>query len=206
MLYLNIIFPTVVGIEHNFLSESENNYIADKCYSLGNKISLQHDRWGSGEKSPLNSFDSYVLHKDNEFNLLFDKMNELVNIYAKANEDYEQYICSSSWFNIYNNESYQEPHYHRMCTYSVVYFSKVPKNSGEIVFINPVHSEAVEGSSSLAATDFWKYAPQENTAIIFRSSISHFVLHGKNNEDRISIAANYSLSPSSYEKAIQFNV
>ena len=199
-MYLNLIFPTIVGVQNDFLTESEKDCIIKNCYSLTDKISLQHERWGSGENSPLNSFDSYMLHKDNDFNILFSKMNFLVDQFAKTNEDPGEYLCSHAWFNIYNDSAYQEPHYHHMATYSVVYYAKAPENSGQIVFMNPFHSEATEGSINFGSTDFWNYIPQENTAIIFRSNIAHYVLQGKNDQDRISIAANYSLSPQSYKK------
>lgn len=203
-MHLNFIFPTIIGIENNFLSKSDNEDIVNKCYSLKNKISLQHERWRSRNKSPLNSFDSYSLHKDTEFGLFFNKINNFVDEFAKTNEDNEQYFCSHAWFNIYNNNSYQEPHYHYMSTYSVVYYAKVPKNSAEIIFMNPSHSEATEGSNIFASGDLWSILPEENTAIIFRSNIAHFVPHGENDQDRISIAANYSLTPSSYKKITGF--
>lgn len=204
-MHLNLIFPTLIGIESNFLSESEHEHILNNCYSLKNEISLQHDRWASAEKSPLNSYASYQLHKDINFSSFFNKVNSLVNNFAVANEDNKEYECTHSWFNIYNNDTYQEPHFHRMNIYSVVYYAKAPEGSGTIAFMNPVCNEMTEGAINFGTVDIWPYTPQENTAIIFRSNIAHYVSHGRNTQDRVSIAANYALSVDSYKKITGLN-
>lgn len=199
-IIVDLLFPTVVGVCFDFLSDEQNQHVIERCYDISKGISLSHDSWLSMDKSPSNSFRSYALQKDPEFDLFFNQMNSFVQEFAKINDDNSLYKCSHSWFNIYNKDQYQEPHFHKSCVYSVVYYAKVPENSGKIVFMNPKADEIVPGCDRLATSDSWQYSPKSNTAIIFRSNLSHFVLHGQNEDDRISIASNYILDPKEYNK------
>lgn len=194
-LHINQIFPTVVGIYEDFMDQEDNAIIINSCHDVSNKVSLQHDKWISKEKSPRNTFHSYNVHKDKNFETLFNKLNILVKNFSNINGDSLNYSCTNSWFNMYNNDNYQEPHTHTMSTYSVVYYPLVPEGSGKIVFLNSSISELGLMHSD---SDSWTVQPKERMAIIFRSNLRHFVLHGTNKEDRMSIAANYVLDLDQY--------
>jgi uncharacterized protein (TIGR02466 family) len=143
---------------------------------------------------------SYDLSLDNNFDFFTDKVTEKIHEYAGKYDDNNNYICTNSWFNIYKKNNYQEPHSHYNCSYSAVYFPKAPAGSGEIVFQNPNIYEILSSEDSLVGTSTWKYTPVDGMLVIFKSNLRHYVLHGTNVEDRISIASNYILDPKQYSE------
>lgn len=40
--------------------------------------------------------------------------------------------------------------------------------------------------------DNYPWIPEDNSLLIFKSNLRHYVLHGTNKEDRISIALNFN--------------
>jgi uncharacterized protein (TIGR02466 family) len=198
MLNYENIFPTIVAYETDVFSFEENEKIVSLCYSIKNSIEEKKSNWLSGHSSPYNTMTSYDLSLDKNFNFFTDKITEKIHEYAKKYNDDNSYICTNSWFNIYKNNNYQEPHSHYNCSYSAVYFPKAPSGSGDIVFQNPNIYEILPSEDSLVGTSTWKYTPVEGMLVIFKSNLRHFVLHGTNIEDRVSIASNYILDPQQY--------
>ena len=199
-LNIEMTFPTVFGFQDNFLSDEENNLIIEKCYEINSTIDDTNNGWLSSDKSPKNSLLSHNLTKNSDFSFFFNKLDQKIREFSQANNDYEDYVCHGSWFNIYKKDNYQEPHAHFMTTYSAVYFPRAPEGSGKLIFLSPLVNE-LGGSSPLFPTSSdWSYEPRDKLLIVFRSNIRHYVLHGSNNEDRISIASNYAVSPESYAR------
>ena len=207
-LNIELIFPISIGVQHNIFSKKENDFIVNKCYDINKNISnsdqsTNNNIWFSGEKSPKNSFfSSYNMRKDEELLFFFNKIDKAVEQFALFNNDQNRYRCVDAWYNIYESENYQEPHSHPMMTYSVVYFAQAPEGSGSIVFMNPVINELGGQQNIFPTASECFYKPQENMLLIFRSNLKHYVLHGSNKVDRISIACNYALSIEDYAKNI----
>lgn len=197
------IFPTAVGYVNNLISEEENKNIIDSCYEIKIKKDLyEKNMWLSKDKSPHNNYLDGSLHTNKKFKILSDAVELKVNEFSKIFNDTGKYCCLNSWFNIYNDANYQEIHLHQLpCIYSAVYFASAPEGSGQIVFESPYQSwyyeDLIEDQNEMTFSKFM-YKPITNSLLIFRSSLKHFVLHGNNSDDRISIAFNFILDPLTY--------
>ena len=102
--------------------------------------------------------------------------------------------CDQFWFNIAKKGNYQEYHQHPNSHFSIVYYVKSNLNSGNTIFKN--HSSLFD-SYSLPSTsnnfNYCTYEPKEGRLLIFRSNLLHMVEKNKNEEDRISISANFTI-------------
>lgn len=103
--------------------------------------------------------------------------------------------CREYWGNIAAPGDFQERHVHTNSHFSLVYYVKCQENCGDIVF----YSHNSEESLSLHTTEniqsnysFCSYKPIESTILIFRSNIPHMVKQNKSNQDRCSLAMNFS--------------
>ena len=103
---------------------------------------------------------------------------------------------TSSWVNCNKYKDFNRTHVHPMSFFSGVFYLKVPKNSGNIVFENPnqLANNNFYGlkilSNNLVNSMSYEIQPEENDLIIFNSHLPHFVKPNYSNEDRISIAFN----------------
>lgn len=197
-MIINKIFPTLVGYKENVFIQKDLDKILERIYFIKKSIKEEKSFWLSGEKSPYNTINSYNMARDKNFLFFIEEINQNVIEFSKEFNDNREYLCSSSWFNIYNNQNYQEPHSHLNSVYSAVFFPKAPKGSGKIVFQNPSIHEMSPDEDSYASYPNWFFEPKDNMLLIFRSNLRHFVLQGNNDEDRISIAMNYIIDPKFY--------
>jgi uncharacterized protein (TIGR02466 family) len=202
-LIVEYIFPTVVAFENNVFSDKENNDILNNCYDIAEKFSNSHDYWLSGQKSPKNTYGSFNISQHPPLSFFIEKITKKVNEFAKINNDEKQYLCSDGWVNIYDKDNYQEPHHHFNRTYSAVYFPLAPLNSGKICFLNPSVYQLGSENKDFPTSTSWIYTPVPKMLLIFRSNLMHYVLHGENSSDRVSIAMNFMQSPEDYAK--EFN-
>jgi uncharacterized protein (TIGR02466 family) len=202
MLEVKMFFPTTVGIDKNVFSEKENNLVANRCYEINKTIDFKFNTWLSGEKSPENSCLQGNFIEDEGLDFMSKKIYESVHNFALAHSDNAQYFCSSSWFNIYKRDNFQESHTHAYpCMYSVVYFPLAPPNSGKLVF-EPPH-EIYINDDGVTEDNFLNQkmaviTPEPGMVVVFKSNLRHFVLPGTNDSDRISIAFNFILDPQFY--------
>ena len=96
------------------------------------------------------------------------------------------YIINSMWANISNFGHYNVPHTHTPDEYPYTKFSGVlylatPQNGGNIEFLNPLN-----------INQHIPITPIKNSLLIFPSPIPHLVHPNLSQEDRISIAFNFS--------------
>lgn len=192
---IELLFPTAIGIEENFLEHSDLEYLTNKIYDIKRLYpSSVHNNWLSGEHSPYNTILTHNIVKDENFSFFMNKVNSSLAEYASSYNDMDGLISTRGWVNIYQKGNFQEPHSHAGSRYSVVFFPKCPEGSGNIVFQNPNLDQMIpintSGPSFLTATSFF-IKPKENMLLIFKSDLQHYVMPGDNSEDRISIAINY---------------
>jgi uncharacterized protein (TIGR02466 family) len=108
--------------------------------------------------------------------------------------------CSSvavkdAWINISKPGNYQEYHIHPGSHFSLVYYIKVPENSGRIVFRSheadkdmfPFDTHKITNINNKTV----KLQPNEGDVIVFRSNLSHMVEKNMSNENRVCIAMNF---------------
>lgn len=128
---------------------------------------------------------------------ILSEVGELIgfknNVHQFLEDVMEKRIDETSynfWGNINKLGGYNNLHSHLNSTdlddilnmFSAVYYIKVPQNSGDICFSNPLFINFLN-----------HYTPQEKDLIVFPSYVPHLVRPNKTNEDRISIAFNFKL-------------
>ena len=119
------------------------------------------------------------LHLAPEFSFLVNFLNNtLYQFIQKPN-----IIIESMWGNISSYTHSNGMHTHSFDPYKLsgILYLKTPLNSGDLIFKNPIdinHSV--------------NYVPQQNKLLIFPSTLPHLVGPNLSQEDRISIAFNFS--------------
>ena len=106
------------------------------------------------------------------------------------------------WANINGPGNFNVKHCHPRSNLSGVFWIKVPKNSGNLVFSSP-HLFSRYQELDLYRPEFylnfnshWKYPklPEEGQILIFSSDLEHEVEENMSDEDRISYSFNIRLS------------
>jgi len=99
------------------------------------------------------------------------------------------------WFNINHRGNYNNSHRHPNSYFSVVYYVKVPNNSGDIVFERPDHMMdylpiVVPNENTWGS---YTFTPEEGMLLVFPSYLNHRVEMNKaeGDDERISIALNF---------------
>lgn len=174
---------------------NNNEQMVGRCIELKNIIPNKSD-WFC---DTYNSFNSYDLKQDNIFNPFIEKVCEEVVSFSNEFEIYPKKIkCTDAWFNISSKGQYQEFHYHQLSHFSVVYYLKVPKDSGRLIIRsseslldmfplpNPVQPNILNFKT-------FTFEPIESDLIIFKSNLHHMVEKNNSDHDRISISLNFVL-------------
>ena len=172
----------------------DNDKIEKYCYKLkeksdGRKISNE----GGWQSNDLDLINSPLLDL---INIIGDKVVEL-NV--SLGYEYTQFILNNSWININGNKDFNVAHLHASTFYSAVYYVKGGENKGNVIFCNPVHY--FEGfmemnkikSYGMYNSAEWYFPPVTGRLLIFPSWLTHYVKPNLTNEDRISIAFNFSV-------------
>jgi uncharacterized protein (TIGR02466 family) len=191
------LFPTL--IEQNQL-EFDNTKFVNRAFELRDKLSSKNE-W---QCDTFSTMDSYNLVEDPIFMDLHIttmlKVLEFAGHYGDISGKNIQ--CTSSWVNVSSPGNFQEYHVHTNNHFSAVYYVKVPKNSGNIVF--RAHDHAGDmfplpfnlNTEKEPAYRTYFLEPKESELMIFRSNLEHMVQKNNSNEDRISIALNFVLQES----------
>jgi uncharacterized protein (TIGR02466 family) len=184
-------FPTAIYSETNLLSEKNNIQVLSAIDDLKNQINSGGQDWQGGTYT---SHDMHNLVRDPRFDLLINEVTHHVNVFAKAHNSEAKFKCHTAWFNVSKKNNFQEYHYHAASTFSAVYYVKIPPDSGQIVFENPVQDmcpiEKIKDRNDLSFVQIG-YTPVERSIIIFRSHLRHMVKAEDFEGERISIAFNF---------------
>ena len=176
-MQVNYFFPIAIGVESNFLSEEENDFLGRQI--LANRSNGRgQDEWLSGDNTPKNSFGDPDFCTKNESAVHFlKKATNFVRNYQRE---------------IY--KSYQEKHHHLPHRLSAIYYVKSPEGSSPTIFDEPILREKYPGvkEPNLLTFNHVKFEPTERDLLIFPSYMIHFVPLGDNSEPRISMAINWS--------------
>jgi uncharacterized protein (TIGR02466 family) len=108
------------------------------------------------------------------------------------------YYVDNMWLNINYFKDSNIPHIHPNSLFSGVYYLKVPKNSGSIVFHHPSQNlidydwlDYLKFNFNEINSSSWKFTPKEGIIYLFPSWLRHSVESNFNKkEERISIAFN----------------
>ena len=145
-------------------------------------------------KSNYNGWPSYACETvPKKFIALFKKINENVKEIERNLFLSKQLRLHNLWYNVNSLGSFNRPHNHPYSTVSGVYYISIPKNSGNIVFVNEpldVYYEQVKNYNEYNSST-WVVNPKENQCVLFPSYLSHYVEPNLNKKERISISFNY---------------
>jgi len=124
---------------------------------------------------------------------LFNNINASVKEVEKHLDLKKELSLQNYWYNINYLGSFNTPHEHSGATLSGVYYISVPKNSGDIVFMNknldPYYKQ-INKYNEYNSTTF-KVTAKENLCVLFPSYLKHYVEPNLNKKERISISFNY---------------
>jgi uncharacterized protein (TIGR02466 family) len=134
---------------------------------------------------------------------LFHKFGQILSPYINELKDeirmkkgYE-IVVDGAWINENKGFNFNVPHLHPNCHFAVVYYIEFPKNSGEILFLNPNKSASMSGLIDVTDCSHYRHdlaiVPKTGSLIIFPSYFEHCVLQGDNIDTRITCAFNMSL-------------
>jgi len=192
MANIHTIFPTSFYWENNILSKEDRNILFDKITKLSETQSSGGQYWRANVK---NSHGYYGLREDNDFNKLEDIITMHVNIFAAELKSNHNYKCDYGWYNVYDDNSYQEYHIHSNSIFSAVYFLSAPEGSSPLVFhcgvddMLPMKNIIEYNAYNNETHD---YVPEDDTLVIFRSNLKHMVPKGNNTYPRITLSYNFS--------------
>jgi uncharacterized protein (TIGR02466 family) len=108
------------------------------------------------------------------------------------------FIEITSWLQLYPPNSFFIKHDHFGAILSGVFYIKVPENSGNLRFYNPVSTRRVTNTffQRLRKTNneynyhYVEYTPKEGEMIMFEPWLEHSVEFNRSSEDRIAISFN----------------
>jgi uncharacterized protein (TIGR02466 family) len=196
-LEIKPLFPSLLTINNNMLTKEENENLISLCYQAKKEYPDRKDGWMSKDNGPENTYDQHNLVEDSRFDFFTKRVDDNLADLLEFMEDNSKIHCTTAWINIYKQGNFQESHSHSLPSiYSCVFFPKVPPNSGAIVFESPFYFPNFDAhlkKRNIYNSEIFYHEPRENSLIIFRSSLRHFVLPGQNDDDRISIAFNYTV-------------
>jgi len=190
MIQITELFTTPILNTYFPLEKSLDKYVIDYCKK--NKTET---------KSNINGYQSNnILEKPNSrISSFIDSLTSPVKVFSSSLRLKQSIQLNNMWFNINKPGATNKLHNHPQSIISGVYYLKVPKDSGNIIFYNP----ASELMSSYLPNSFvnsydrynansWSITPKENYLILFPSWLRHEVSKNDSKKDRISIAFNYS--------------
>ena len=176
-----------------------NSYLDEQLFSLDtekikNKILNLKSKDKGRIVSNYGGWQSKSFKKiDKNFESLFNKINLSVKEIEKHLDLEKKLFFKSCWCNINNFGSFNKPHQHVNSVISGVYYVSIPKNSGNIVFMNQnldSFYQSIKQYNKYNSTT-WNVKPENNLCLLFPSYLMHYVEPNLNKEERISISFNY---------------
>jgi uncharacterized protein (TIGR02466 family) len=148
-------------------------------------------------RSNIGGFHSdYLDTKEPVLNSLINNIKINSNFIIKnILKNKEEVNLTSIWFNMNEYKDFNLPHNHPFSKISGVFYIKVPKNSGNIVFLNDTKIENYLFNGQITEynnynSSNWSIKPEENILYLFPSWLNHYVQPNFSNEKRVSISFN----------------
>lgn len=189
-------FPTVILNDTIDNQEEINGVLLTRIEEIQKEVPSGGRTWLA---APYNTCGTFDISKDPAFSTIIDEVTNKVHTLAKSlgiDTNRNKFECREGWLNIYNQNQFQEYHYHAGFRFSAVYYVQVPPNSSGIVFESPVGPDMMPMPTMLHSVVTDKTARYEVTAgqvIAFRSYLKHCVPAHMGDGERISLAFNYDL-------------
>tara|TARA_B100000287_G_C20601018_1_gene768079 strand:+ start:180 stop:788 length:609 start_codon:yes stop_codon:yes gene_type:complete len=201
---MRTIFPTVI---HEYESSNFNKIqreLIEYVYNEKRKdpVGEEKSNVGGWQSKPIFVRTPYSSRLPKEPNILSEFIIEEVVNYFTTNRILKSGVAfhfTNMWVNINKNGDYNLKHTHENSDLSGVFYLKVFKDCGNIVFDNP-HSNVgeIRSYSSKLSQSFNLFSALEvdvkpGKFVIFPSSLVHKVQLSKSREDRISSSFNIKL-------------
>jgi uncharacterized protein (TIGR02466 family) len=172
------------------LEDINNEKIIEESYFFQKKFtSVKKSNFG-GWQSPSDWQHKDL--KDTEISNLLSNIQEMANHIFKVWEIEAK--LDNFWININKKHNFNKIHSHPGCVFSGVFYVKCNEKSGNIIFERPDNQGFCIDDSKTNPHRFGTYffQPQNKMAIVFPSHLKHYVEPNMSDEDRISIAFNFS--------------
>jgi len=162
-----------IGIWRKNIIKLDVNFLINTLYNLSKSTPSINRSNSGGYQSPPNL--STIPHFSNLIKIINDEVFKITNNTNTKILD--------MWGNISSFTNYNHIHTHNtdISKFSGILYLKTPPNSGNILFYNPLDLNCNR-----------EYTPQEKDLLIFPSILLHSVNPNLSQEDRISIAFNFS--------------
>lgn len=188
-------FPTSFYYQKNILSEQDRKKLISYILDIKKNVKKGGDEWLVDTFNSLGTLNVLV---DKNFNVLSKQITEQVNKFNNIlGSDYVYKKANEGWFNVYDQNDHQEFHTHPGQTYSVVYYLQVEEDiekRSSIVFKHPYDDmKPLKGNVKLNNLNFQRmnFKPENNSLLIFRSYLQHFVEKHRGHNPRITLAYNF---------------
>lgn len=186
---INIIASTAMYNTQLNVTKNYRNKVINKIVDLyNNKKTKSPDHWVGTVQSThgvQDLADTYKQFMDE----IAPHVEEYLKIY-KIEAPFELRF-SDLWFNINKKNDYQEFHVHKMSHISGVYYVKVPKDSGDIMFSGINNMFPLKSNNPTIYHNLgYVHKPVDDNLILFPSNLQHMVTQSKSDDLRISLAFN----------------
>ena len=127
---------------------------------------------------------------------LIIEINKYINKVAKDVYSFKKELqVNNLWININRHKDFNLTHHHPFSVLSGVFYVKVPKDSGDIAFVNdsPVDDyipDFLINNFNNYNSKTWVFYAEENVMYLFPSWLKHIVGPNLSKEERISISFN----------------
>ena len=189
----------VCPIFSSFVAEDvldlDNKKIENYCYNVKHKdIGRVMSNMG-GWQSNL------ITHVEIELKELYELvMSRVIALNDKLGYKNTQPLMQSFWININDKNNYNEVHNHPMSFYAAVYYVRCREGQGKIKFCHPMtyinnyflSNNVVEYNQFNSS--MWEISTKDGYLLIFPSYLNHLVTRNEIDQERISIAFNFSIS------------
>lgn len=166
---------------HGEIKSINNNILTKHCLKSFNQNKISSTDITDSKNEDI------LISKNKEFDKIINEISSQFK--NKFNQDL---ILTNFWSQVHSKNESTNLHDHVDCfdlknspVYSGVYYVKVPKNSGKIVFQYNINK--------YNQYNRWWYEPQESDFLLFPSTLDHFVTKNLSNENRISISFNFKV-------------
>ena len=186
------LFPTPLHYLYIDDFESRKQKLMEYAYDLREKSGYSQK---ASNKGGWQSTTFKVEGGDILQDLLLTVINNIPSFHSEVTTE------TYAWININKPGDYNVKHNHPKTDIAGVLWVKAPKNSGDIVFVNPhdfqafteMHSYTKEFKDKSLCYHSYQYPPREGGMVMFPAHLQHRVEENKSDEDRISISFNISI-------------
>jgi len=188
-------FPTSFYYKENILSKNIKQDLIDYVLKIKEKTKKGGSNWLVNTYNSLGTLD---LIKNKKFNILNKEITKYTNIFNnELGSNYLYKNPSEGWFNVYEKNDHQEFHTHPGFTFSAVYYLQVEEDMNKrssIIFKHPYEDmKPLKGKVNFNQLSYQRadIKPENNSLLIFRSYLHHFVEKHMGSKPRITLAYNF---------------